>query len=938
MPRPSGTVTLLFTDIVGSTALWEAEPAAMATALERHDHLLRAVIEAEGGYVFKTVGDAFCAAFGEARAAMRAAVAAQRTLLAEPWPTAAPIKVRMGLHTGACEERDGDYFGPAVNRAARLQSTAHGGQIVVSRATAELLADVPRSLLALRDLGEHRLKDLGRPEAVYQVEAEGLPGEFPPLRSLDHPDIANNLPAQLSSFVGRAAELARLRSMLEGSRLVTLTGPGGAGKTRLALQVAAEEADQFADGVWFVDLSNVTNPELVAAAVASALNVREEPNRPVADSLVDALDERDLLIVIDNCEHVIDACAKLVDRLLRSCGRLIVVATSREPLAIDGEQVLRVPLLSLPDPSDAVVPAAALQSEAVALFCERAGVHQPAFTLDESTVAPVVSLCRRLDGIPLAIELAAARLRSMSITEIDSRLDNHLRLLTGGSRTSVPRQQTLRGLIGWSHDLLSEPERTVLRRLSVFSGGWSLGAAESVCQGGGVDAFDVWDLLGTLVDKSLVQTETRGAATRYWLLETIRQFAAEKLAEAGEEEAIDVGRRHADHFLAFAEEAAPNLLGADQSTWMARLEEEHDNLVAALTRLLGRPQTAESGLRLAVALRWFWFNSSHFHEATELTEQALSVLDADQSLRVRTEFLLTVCHLGRFAVQGAAAEARVAEMLDAAETLGDPALLADALTQKAWIHFNRGEYGGMLDAVDRAIASARQADDLHVLGEALRTSMFYIDVVEDPGAELVSRALADGEEALSCFRRVGDIRSSAATRNDLAMTEISVGNLTAARAHLHAASEAYRQVSDQRGLNAVALGLIEDNLVKVCLLEGDVRAAFQALARGAQQTSSGVLLPYQLLSAALCSHAAGNAAAAARGLGAADGVMSMQGDVWQPFEGRLRSRAHDELRGALGDAEFEVAYGSGRLLSRADAATFLREVAFGEPEERPSGA
>src|SRR3984885_2311785 len=504
-PAPSGTVTLLFTDIEGSTKLWEADSQLMAGALRQHDQILRSAIQDADGYVFKTVGDAFCAAFGTPQQALEAVLTAQHALGAETWPTRRPIRVRMGLHTGSCEERDNDYFGPVVNRAARLEAVAHGGQVLFSGATAELLSESLPEGVTLRDLGLQRLKDLGRAEHVYQLEARFLQPSFPPLASLDNPELPNNLPGQLSAFVGREPELSQVRSLAGSSRLVTLTGAGGCGKTRLALQVAAELLDTARDGVWFVGLAHLTEAEAIPEAIAAVLGLADQRGqRPLLESLIDALREQDTLILLDNCEHVIDGAAKLCGQLVRECPGLRILATSREPLGIDGEHVYRVPSLSLPRPeADAADEVGA--SDAVQLFVERAQAHGPGFVLDDASAPLVASVCRRLDGIPLALELAAARLSSMSLQQVSDRLGQRFRLLTGGSRNAMPRQQTLQATVDWSFSLLNETERDAIRRLSVFAGGFDLEAAETICASDGmVDEFEVIDLLHSLVSKSLV--------------------------------------------------------------------------------------------------------------------------------------------------------------------------------------------------------------------------------------------------------------------------------------------------------------------------------------------------------------------------------------------------------------------------------------------------
>src|SRR5262245_27401277 len=532
----------------------------MRAALARHDALLRRAMRGHGGHVVKPTGDGLHAAFARAPDALGAALAAQRALAAEPWGLPTPLRARLGLHTGAAEERDGDYFGPAVNRAARVMQAGHGGQVLLSAVTAGLVRGELPAGAGLRDLGEHRLKDLLEPEGLVQLLAPGLPEHFPAPRTLGtHP---NNLPLQLTSFVGRARALAAVHDLLGRARLLTLTGAGGCGKTRLALQAAAEAVDAHPDGVWFVDLAPLADAALLPAAVLAALGLQETPGRPAMAALVEHLRLRGLLLVVDNCEHLVDACARLVDALLRACPRLAVLATSREMLSVPGEAAWRVPSLALPD-AWAPTPAAddLARYEAIALFVERARLVQSDFVLAAANADAVRQVCGRLDGIPLALELAAARVRVLPVEQIAARLDDRFRLLTGGSRTALRRQQTLKALVDWSYDLLSGAERAVLRRLAVFSGGWALGAGEAVCAddpGAGpsdavadVDRAEVLDVLTALVDKSLVQAEPRAGEERYRLLETIRQYAEDKLLDAGE--AAAVRARHRDWCLALAE-------------------------------------------------------------------------------------------------------------------------------------------------------------------------------------------------------------------------------------------------------------------------------------------------------------------------------------------------------------------------------------------------
>lgn len=620
---PTGTVTFLFTDIEGSTKLWEAYPEAMRQALARHDILLRQAIEDNNGYVFKTIGDAFCAAFATAPDALNAALAAQIALAAEVWPQTLILRVRMTLHTGAAELRDNDYFGQPLNRVARLLGAGHGGQTLLSDVAHDLTRDTLPPFASLKSLGEHRLRDLGRPEPVFQLLYPGLPSEFAPLKSLDNPDLPNNLPQQVTSFIGREKEIEAVETLLDKTRLLTLTGSGGCGKTRMALQVAADVLENYPDGVWLVELASLADPALVPQTIAQALSITEEPGKPLAQTLPQALKTRRLLIVLDNCEHVLDACARLVDTLIRACPTLKVLASSREGLGIAGETVYRIPSLSLPDLKHTATPSSLSMYEAVRLFVDRAVAALPAFVVTNQNAPALASLCHRLDGIPLAIELAAARARSLSVEEINNKLDNRFRLLTGGSRTALPRQQTLRALIDWSYDLLNGQERTLLCRLSVFAGGWTLAAAEQIGAGSsatakGIEDWEALDLLTSLADKSLVLVQTQGEATRYHLLETVRQYARDRLTESGE--SLTVRARHSDCFLTLAEEVRSKLRGSEQGQWLDVLEEEHDNLRQALTWYgedLEDAEAEEKGLRLGVALQRFWGVRGHLSEGRE---------------------------------------------------------------------------------------------------------------------------------------------------------------------------------------------------------------------------------------------------------------------------------------------------------------------------------
>ncbi|HEV3292010.1 MAG TPA: adenylate/guanylate cyclase domain-containing protein, partial [Streptosporangiaceae bacterium] len=608
------TLTFLFTDIEGSTALLgRVGDGVYARVLADHHTLIRSSLAAHDGSEVDTQGDAFFAVFSSPRACVAAVLQMQQAFDAHAWPAGERVRVRMGIHCGEAARTATGLVGLGVHRAARVAAVAWGGQVLVSEAAAVLVRDGLPPGAALADLGVHQLKDLGRPERIFQLRVPVLPAEFPPLRSLGNPALPNNLPAQLSTFIGREQEVSEVRALVETCRLVTLTGAGGAGKTRLGLQVAAELLDGSGDGVWLTELAAVSDQDAVAAAISEALQIAARPGRPVLETLLDALAAQDLLIVLDNCEHLIDGCAKTAEAILRRCPRVHLLATSREPLGIGGEMIYRVPSLSLPGPDDPDSGTSG-SSDAVALFADRARANGVALGVDEQAGPVVVSVCRRLDGMPLAIELAAARLRSMSLAELHGRLDQRFRLLTGGSRTAVERQQTLAATVGWSYSLLTGAERVLLGRLSVFAGSFDLAAAEAVCGSGDLDVLDVADLLGSLVDKSLVVAEPAGETLRYRLLETIRLFAAERLVEAGEEAAA-VAAAHCAHFLSVAETAAAYLTGPEQGRWLAWLDADQANLRRAAQYAADRPDGTALVLRLGVALDRYWWARSREQEA-----------------------------------------------------------------------------------------------------------------------------------------------------------------------------------------------------------------------------------------------------------------------------------------------------------------------------------
>ena len=617
-PVAGGTVTFVFSDIEGSTRLLNQLRDEYGQLLDDYYALVGGAFERNGGAEVDRAGDGLFHSFPSARRAAVAAVEAQRAMAEHAWPSGALVRARMGLHTGEPVSARTTYFGMDVHRAARIAAAGHGGQILLSQTTRDLVGSELPPESSLTDLGQHWLKDLAEPEHLYQLSAEGLPRAFPPLRSLT--TLPNNLPRHLSSFVGRQTDLTEVRQLISQAPLVTLTGPGGVGKTRLALQLAAEMLDTFVDGAWLVELEALTDGSLVPQEVAIALGVAKESDADANEALLGHIRSREMLLVLDTCEHLIGDCARLANSLLRTCPGLRILATSREALGVTGERMY--PVRSLTLPADTRIPPERLadEFEAVGLFCERARAADPTFLISAGNAAAVVEICRRLDGIPLAIELAAARVRALTVEQIAERLDDRFRLLTGGSRTVMPRHQTLRAAIDWSFDLLPDEERAVLWRLSVFSGVFTLEAAEAVCGAGEVQTFDVLDHLTRLVEKSLVFRQ----GDMYRILETVRGYARERSLEAGESEGAYA--RHRDWYLSMVRQAAPAFFrGPESAPWLDRLDAEHDNLRAALSWSITEPGGAPAALELVAGLWRFWEIRGYLVEGRQWLDRVLAL-------------------------------------------------------------------------------------------------------------------------------------------------------------------------------------------------------------------------------------------------------------------------------------------------------------------------
>ena len=710
MAVPTGNVTFLLTDIEGSTRNWETSESDMRAALIRHDELLAQHIREHGGAVLteRGEGDSFFAVFPVASGAVAAGLAIQLAIGSEPWPERTPIKVRAALHTG---EAGQDHRGPDVNRCARLRALAHGGQVLVSATTAALVRGGLPDGASLQDLARHRLRDLTIPERVFQLDHPGLPSSFPPLASLDA--FRHNLPVQLTSFVGRAADLATVTDLVHEHRLVTLIGAGGAGKTRLALQAGADLLEDFGDGVWFVDLAPLTDPALVPAAVATAAGAGEVPGRALADTLAEHLATRTTLVILDNCEHLVAAASKLVDQLLRSVVGLRVLATSREGLGVPGELVWRVPSLSAPNPDGARTAASAGRFEAVQLFCDRAEAQRPGFALTDDNADVIGHICRRLDGVPLAIELAAARIKVLAPDDLLARLEDRFRVLTGGSRTALPRQQTLRATVDWSHDLLGEAERVLFRRLSVFAGGFDLDACEAVCGTDRLAGELVPGRLAGLVDKSLViaEADTHGRV-RYSVLDTLRQYGHEKLEAAGEANAVD--DVHLRWFLDLAERAYAARIDAE-SAWLARLERDLDNLRAALDR--ARAVDPDAELRLAGALSWLWY--LHTEHGSEGRARLAHALDGrHERTAVMARALSGAAMTANWAGDPTEAAALAERAIEIWRELGDELELGLALEALGWARFFNGDIEGALAPMEESVACMRRIGDRRLINRA----------------------------------------------------------------------------------------------------------------------------------------------------------------------------------------------------------------------------
>ena len=955
---PSGDVTFLFTDVEGSTRLWERDPAAMWAAIARHNAILGEAIASHGGHHFKTIGDAFQAAFHDPLSGVRAVAAVQWALDAEPWPETGPIRVRMALHCGEAAPVDGDYLAPCLNRLARLLGAGYGGQVLLTDSVAKRIADRLPADLRLLDLGRHRLRDLLEPEQVSQLVISGLPDHFPPLKSLEgHP---HNLPIQPTPLIGRTAELATLQAWLreDGDRLVVLTGPGGTGKTRLALQLAANLLNEMPDGVFVVDLDPavVTDATLVLPRIAETLGVREGGDRSLFDALVVYLNGKRLLLVLDNFEQVLDAGAD-IGRLLRACAGISVVITSRARLGIRAEREFPVLPLPTPDPRRLPPLAELAEIDAVRLFLQRAAAVRSDFALTDANAASVAAICARLDGLPLAIELAAARIRAMSPQMLLDRLVNRLALLKNGARDLPERQQTLRATIEWSHSLLAPAEQALFARLAVFAGGFQLDVAEALF---GNDAGgDVIDGVMTLVDHSMLRAVTGGdGEPRYTMLETLREFGLERLAAEGA--AGRAREAHAGWCLALADEAGAGLAGADQTVWIDRLEVEHDNLRGGLGWMAEAGRAGDL-LTLAGALAPFWEIRGFLTEGRRWLEQALAgapaagepaselraVLSAGNLAHMQGRFEQARAHYetGVVLARTIGDQGREASLLSnlgsvalalgdldeaaalyrrslaLADALGDRRRRGNALANLGAVAHYRGEIADARERYAECLALWRELGDRHGETDMLLNLLLLLS----PDPDQADAARNYGEECLSLARRLGARQVEAFALSGLGSLETARGRpLEAIRQH-EQSLKIFRELDDQSGIGRelanLGLALI-DRSETARAIDLLLQALRLNLETGEQDGAA-----FALEGLAVAMTACNEVDHGARLFGAAARLRTLI-DVPPPAETTdRRAAATQRLRVLLGQA-FNEAWAAGQALSPEQAAQLVERVTY----------
>jgi predicted ATPase/class 3 adenylate cyclase len=829
---PTGTVTFLFTDIEGSTNLARALGERWPGVLEQHHAILRSAIRDKGGVDLRTEGDAFFAVFRSAVDAVAAAATAQRALSAHGWPSDGPVRVRMGMHTGEGRLGGDEYVGLDVHRAARISAAGHGGQVLISDASRMVAGDHLPDGVTLRDLGEHRLKDFDEPQHIHQLVIEGLAREFPPIRTLEIP---TNLPLRLTSFVGRQRELESITKLLAAARLVTLTGPGGTGKTRLAIRVASEVLEQFGDGVFFVELAPITDPQLVPSAIGSALGIGEEGPRPILETLKRELRDRTTLLVLDNFEQVVEA-GPAIGAILGAAGRVRALVTSRAPLRIEGEHEAPVPPLGLPDSNRRLEPSEARRYEAVTLFVDRAASVDSRFALTEENLAAVARICTLLDGLPLAIELAASRIRLLSPQALSERLDRSLPLLAGGSRDLPARQRTLRGAIAWSHDLLDEQHRTLFRRLSVFAGGFTLEAAQAVCDPDGDLGIDLLDGIGSLLEVSLVRRRTdHPGAVRFDLLQTIREFGLERLEE--DDRGADIRRRHARYYLELAQVANPNLRGPHIFDVIGGMAPDHENLRTAIAWATSADE-GELALLMVVAFWRLWHFHGELSAGRRWGDLALAVPSAADRPHLRAQALIGRGSLAYWQNDTAAALVDYEEALSIVEGSGDRGAIAEAQYNLAFVEPMRGGLDRAIELFRSSLATFQGMENRRGMADAL----FGLAVMSRLQGDLAT-AGRSAAEARTMHEDLGDYFGLTGDLYVLGRVAAETGESAKAR-ELYIETLDFMETAGER----TGVALILDNLANVAnLTEDPLRAMRLAGAADALKEAVGGEAPPELI-------------------------------------------------------------------------------------------
>jgi len=920
---PTGTVTFLFTDIEGSTKLAQQYPDEMPALLARHNNILDGAIAAYDGFLFKTVGDAYCVAFHNSLDALNAALEAQRQLSREAW-LPAPINVRMGIHTGAAQLKgEADYSGYAtLSLVQRIMSAGHGGQVLLSQTVHDLLGNNFPDGVQLLDMGEQHLKDILQPAHLYQLTAPDLPGEFPPLNTLKV--FNHNLPTNLSSFIGRSRELTGIKERLRQTRLLTLIGPGGTGKTRLSLQAGGKALPDFKDGVWLVELAPLSDPVLIIQTIASIFGLRENPGSTLADLVMAYFRGKQLLLILDNCEHLIDACARLAEQLLRNCPDLKILASSREALGINGEAVYRVPSLSLPEQNE-IRSDAVLGCESARLFVERASAANPNFQLTDENASSVAQICLRLDGIPLALELAAARVRVLSVEQIAERLDDRFRLLTGGSRTALPRQQTLRALIDWSYDLLTESEKALFRRLAVFVGGWTLEAAEAVCAGDEFESYEVLDLLTEIVDKSLVQVNESGETIRYKRLETIRQYAREKLLET--DEATGVRNRHLDYYIEYANLLEKEYINPYQYDIVEKMRLEYGNIRSALSWAVDNNIEKAARLLSPSTTSWSLVMMGHISEVRDWCSTVIARLDSllettsgptNDLLILKARILnrssQALMNLGNHQASRVAAE----ESIQLARESNDTITLVNALGSLGHCALYAGDPEAAIDAANEGIEIGERIG-------AERELIWALDAMTH-----IYHLKGDDDEVYKYFTRIDAILKKAGIPTDpvyksgfLIEQAVKRGDMDQAEKYMESILEIMLERRDN-----YMLATMQSMFAHALRQKGDLdKAAFyyRRTIRQWQERGHRAAVAHQLECFALIAMEQDQYARALKLFGAAEALREVSDSVRTPDEQEEFEDAKASLQSGMNQAEFNTVWEEGRSISMEQAIEFALE-------------